>query len=269
MTSRLEGIGLSSVAEINVLPSRVREEIYLRLIPDPLLAAVSLDRHTLLASATQPPVRITAPDGSAWARVELRAKPDDRDPTLLIDVGMCEVAVPELSLVQINDPYAPRFAIDRDEDGQDTLLGTVCRNEVEERRALAAGLAPGQVRRGLRMLGAVLDSMDEFCRLLGCEFYLVEPLFYHSAILYERRSCGYFVGRERMEAIHAGFQPGCEFHRRLDDSSPFRRPGLEHTARGRSWAIHDGILGEPWQGVKMFRAPQAPSRICTFPGGAY
>jgi hypothetical protein len=249
MTSRLEGIGLSSIAEINVLPSRVREEIYLRLIPDPLLAAVSLDRHTLLGSATQRPVRITAPDGSSWARVELRAKPDDRDPTLLID--------------------APRFAIDRDEDGQDTLLGTVCRNEVEERRALAAGLAPGQVRRGLRMLGAVLESMDEFCRLLGCEFYLVEPLFYHSAILYEGRSCGYFVGRERMDAIHAGFQPGSELHRRLDDSSPFRRPGLEHTARGRSWAIHDGILGEPWQGVKMFRAPQALSRISTFPGGAY
>jgi hypothetical protein len=269
MTSRVEGIGLSSIAEINVLPARVRDEIYLRLIPDSVLAAVSLDRQGLLASAGQAPVRITAPDGAAWARVELRARPDDRDPTLLLDVGMSGFAVPELSLVQINDPDAPRFAIDRDEDGRDTLLGTVCRNEVEESRAMAAGLAPGQVRRGLRMLGAVLESMDEFCWLLGCEFYLLEPLFYHSAILYERRNCGYFVGRERMEEIHAGFQPGGELDGRLDSSSPFRRPGLGHTARGRSWAIHDGILGDPWQGVKMFRAPQALSRISTFPGGAY
>jgi acetoin utilization protein AcuC len=182
---------------------------------------------------------------------------------------MSAVAAPELSLVQINDPRAPRFAIDRDEEGQDTLLGTASRNQVEEQRALAAGLAPGQVRRGLRMLGAVLESMDDFCRLLGCEFYLVEPLFYHSAILYERRSCGYFLGRERMEEIHAGFLPGGELHRRLDDSSPFRRRGLDHTARGRSWAIHDGILGEAWQGVKMFRAPETSAGISTFPGGAY
>jgi hypothetical protein len=111
--------------------------------------------------------------------------------------------------------------------------------------------------------------MDEFCRLLGSEFYLLEPLFYHSAILYERQRCGYFIGRERMEQIHAGFQPGGELHRRLDGSSPFRGRGLERTARGRSWAIHDGILGDPWQGVKMFRAPQALSRISTFPGGSY
>jgi hypothetical protein len=269
MSGRLETIGISSIGEINALPFRVRAEIYLRLVPDLLLAALSLDRHRLLSGPERPPVHITAPDGASWARVEVRAEPDDRDPALLIDVGMSAVAAPELSLVQINDPRAPRFAIDRDEEGQDTLLGTASRNQVEEQRALAAGLAPGQVRRGLRMLGAVLESMDDFCRLLGCEFYLVEPLFYHSAILYERRSCGYFLGRERMEEIHAGFLPGGELHRRLDDSSPFRRRGLDHTARGRSWAIHDGILGEAWQGVKMFRAPETSAGISTFPGGAY
>ena len=82
-------------------------------------------------------------------------------------VVACPFGVPELSLVQINDPRSPRFAIDRDEDGLDTLLGTVRRNANEERRAMAAGLAPGQVRSGLRMLGEVLSAMDDFCRLLG------------------------------------------------------------------------------------------------------
>jgi hypothetical protein len=269
MTERLGTLGIGTIGEINVLPPRVREEIYLRLVPDLLLATLSLDRQRLLSGPGHPPVRVTAPDEASWARVEVRAAPDDRDPALLIDVGMSAAAVPELSLVQVNDPRAPRFAIDRDEDGQDTLLGTICRNRAEEQRALAAGLAPGQVRRGLRMLGAVLETMDDFCRLLGCELYLVEPLFYHSAILYERRGCGYLLGRERMEEIHAGFLPGGELHRRLDDSSPFRRPGLDHTARGRSWAIHDGILGAAWQGVKMFRAPGAAARVSTFPGGAY
>jgi hypothetical protein len=188
---------------------------------------------------------------------------------LLVDVGMSAFSVPELSLVQVSDPRAPRFAIDRDEDGQDTLLGLVGRNRREEERALAAGLAPGQVRRGLRMLGHVLGAMDDFCRLLGRDFYLVEPLFYHSAILYERWGCDYLMGRERMDEIHAAFGPGGDLHHALDDSTPFRRRGFEGTARGRSWAIHDGILGAAWDGVKMFRVPGAPVRVSTFPGGAY
>jgi hypothetical protein len=259
--------GISSIGEINALPPGVRANLYLRLIPDALLTMFGLDRGRLPDDTGR--VRITAPDDAAWARVELRAAPDDRDPVLLVDVGMSAFSVPELSLVQINDPRAPRFAIDRDEEGQDTLLGLVGRNEPEERRAFAAGLAPGQVRRGLRMLGEVLAAMDDFCRLLEREFYLVEPLFYHSAILYERRGCDYFIGREQMEAIHAGFEPGGALCRALDDSSPFRRRGGAASARGRSWAIHDGILGERWSGVKMFRVPGAPAGISTFPGGAY
>jgi hypothetical protein len=269
VSSRLDVLGFGGISEINMLPPSVREGVYLRLIPDVLLAALSLDSHPLRSGSGSRLVRITAPDEASWARVELRAAPDDRDPALLIDVGMSAFGVPELSLVQINDPRSPRFAIDRDEDGQDTLLGTIRRNEAEERRAMAAGLAPGQVRSGLRMLGAVLEAMDGFCRLLGQEFYLVEPLFYHSAILYERRGCSYFLGRDRMESIHERFQSGGELHRQLDGSSPFRRSGLERTARGRSWAIHDGVLGGSWEGVKMFRAPAAPANISTFPDGAY
>jgi len=266
--SRPEALGLDGIAEINMLPPSVREEVYLRLVPDGLLASLALDRDALRSEAGRRLVRIAAPDEASWARVELRAAHDDRDPTLLMDVGMSAFGVPELSLVQISDPRSARFAIDRDEDGLDTLLGTVRRNAAEERRAMAAGLAPGQVRPGLKMLGAVLETMDDFCRLLGQEFYLVEPLFYHSAILYERRGCGYVFGRERMEAIDEGFRPGGDLHRCLDGSSPFRARGQEHTARGRSWAIHDGLLEGPWEGVKMFRAPGAPAGISTF-GGAY
>jgi hypothetical protein len=267
--SRLDALGLGGIAEINMLPHGVRDEVYLRLVPDRLLAALTLERRLLRADSGESLVRITAPDEASWARVELRAAADDRDPALLIDVGTSAFGVPELSLVQINDPRSPRFAIDRDEDGLDTLLGTVRRNHAEERRALAAGLAPGQVRPGLRMLGAVLESMDDFCRLLGQEFYLVEPLFYHSAILYERRGCGYVLGQDHMEAIHEAFQSGGALHSRLDDSCPFRRRGLEQTARGRSWAIHDGVLDGPWAGVKMFRAPDAPAAVSTFPDGVY
>jgi hypothetical protein len=205
--------------------------------------------------------------------VEVRASRDDRDAVLLVDVDMSPFAVPELSFVQITDPTAERFGIDRDEEGRDTLFGTVTRNREEEARALAAGLAPGQVRRGLRLLGRVMAAMEDFCRLLGKELFLVEPLFYHSALLYERHGCAYLVGEDLMSRIDAEFQPGGFLHAALDRETVFRQPGFDRTARGRSWAIHDGILSvlgnAPWGGIKMYRQLGRAASVSTFPGGAY
>jgi hypothetical protein len=265
--ARLAGLG--SIAEVNALPATLREQLYLRLVPEELLHAFGLERASLRLGEPDSPVRISAPDGGAWARVEMRRAPTDRDPTLAVDVGMSAFAVPELAFVQLTDVTAPRYDIDRDHDGQDTLLGTTSRNISEEVRALDAGLGPGQVRRGLRMLVRVLECMDAFCRLLGSEFYLVEPLFYHSAILYERRGCDYLLGRERMEEIDAGFAPGGVLRARLDDSTPFRRASLAVSVRGRSWAIHDGVLGDPYSGVKMYRVPGHAAGVSTFTGTSY
>src|SRR6185312_10039237 len=103
----------------------------------------------------------------------------------------------------------------------------------EETRAMQAGLAPGQVRRGLRLLSGVLDSMASFCALLGKEIYLIEPL-----------------------------------------SSHFRRAEAAGTVRGRSWALHDGVIDGLWGGagvgsVKMYRAAGRPAGIATFPDAPY
>lgn len=264
---------LTSLQELNGLPAPLREGLYCRLIPPEVCQRYGVDPSTGLNGDGHRLLRVFAPPGQSWARVELRASRDDRDPLVLVDVEMGPFAVPELSFVQIADPEGPRFAVDRDEDGQDTLFGTVARNLDEERRALAAGLAPGQVRRGLRLLGRVLDGMDEFCRFLGKELFLVEPLFYHSALLYERHGCGYLLGRELMDTIHAGFMPGGALDRLLDGSTAFRAPGFGRTIRGRSWAIHDGILaaqgGPGWGGVKMYRNAGRRASVSTFPGADY
>lgn len=269
MDAEVSRRGIESIAELNALPFGVREQLYVRLVPEDLLARFDVDHRTLCDGNGQHLVRISAPDDTPWARVELRAPDNDRDAVFVVDVTMSAFGVPELAFVQLTDPDAPRFGIDRDESGQDTLLGTASRNLREEARALAAGLAPGQVRRGLGMLRRVLERMDTFCGILGRDFYLVEPLFYHSALLYERQGCDYFIGRDRMDEIHLGFQPGGVLHRRLDDATPFRRRGFEDSVRGRSWAIHDGILGSVWDGVKMYRVPGRDAGVATFPGGAY
>lgn len=269
MSTRIEGFEVGSIEDLNALPADVTTALYARLVPDELLARLGIERGTLAGPRGERLVHVTAPPGKPWARVEVRAARGDRDPVLLVDVEMSALSMPELAFVQINDPASPRYAIDRDPDGQDTLYGTISRNLAEEARALAAGLAPGQVRRGLRLLPSVLASMDGFCRLLDREFYLIEPLFYHSAILYERGGCGYLMGREQMEEIDRGFASDGPLTARLDGSTPFRQPGFEKTARGRSWAIADGVLGGPFGGVKMYRAAGRSADVCTFPGGVY
>src|SRR5262249_43359883 len=158
---------LGSLQELNGLPAPLREGLYGRLIPAEVCARFGVDPRTGFNGAGHRLLRIFAPPEQSWARVELRASRDDRDPIVLVDGEVGPFGVPELSFVQITDPDSPRFGIDRDDDGQDTLFGTVGRNLSEERRAAAAGLAPGQVRPGLRLLGRVLDAMEDFCRLFG------------------------------------------------------------------------------------------------------
>ncbi len=274
MDARAEGLGLGSIQEINALPREVAEALYARLVPEELLDRFAIDPATLCDRDGARLVRVTAPADKPWARVEVRSSPEDRDPALLVDVEMSPLSVPELAFVQITDPTGPRFAIDRDPDGRDTLFGTVSRNVDEETRAMQDGLAPGQVRRGLRLLSRVLDAMEGFCTLIGKEIYLIEPLFYHSAILYERRGCGYLMGRDVMEEIHAGFSEGGVLRKALDGSSRFRRPGAADTVRGRSWALHDGVIEGLWGGagvgsVKMYKAAGRPAGIDTFPGAPY
>jgi hypothetical protein len=271
--ARVAGLEFGSIEELNGLPDAVREALYARLVPPEVLARIGADASSGRNAAGHQLVKVVAVEGQPWVRVEVRASRDDRDAVLLLDVEMSAFGVPELSFVQITDPVAERFGIDRDDEGRDTLFGTVSRNREEEARALAAGLAPGQVRRGLRLLGRVMARMEDFCRLLGKDLFLVEPLFYHSALLYERQGCAYLVGRELMERIHAEFQPGGRLHGALDGETVFRQAGFERTARGRSWAIHDGLLSvlgnAPWGGVKMYRQLGRPAGISTFPGGSY
>jgi len=273
MDSRVEGLGLGSIQEINALPHEVAEALYARLVPEELLDRFAIDPSTLCDKDGARLVRVTAPADKPWGRVEVRSSPDDRDPALLVDVEMSPFSVPELAFVQITDPTGPRYAIDRDPDGRDTLFGTAARNLEEERRAMREGLAPGQVRRGLRLLSRVLDAMEGFCALMGKEIYLIEPLFYHSAVLYERRGCGYLLGRDIMEEIHAGFAGGGPLAGALDGSSDFRHPPAADSVRGRSWALHDGIGDGLWgagaSGVKMYKVAGRLAGVNTFPGAPY
>jgi acetoin utilization protein AcuC len=165
----------------------------------------------------------------------------------------------------LNDPSAKRFDVDRMPDGQFTRFGTLKRNILAEEAAMQEGLAPGQVRSGLRLLPAAILKFEEFVASLGHQIYFAEPLYYHNAVLFERYGFSYQMGKRLMDRIESGFSEEGDLKLLLNGSTPFRLPSAEHSIRLRSWAIHDGILGEPFTNVTMFKHIGKSAGINTCP----
>jgi hypothetical protein len=95
--------------------------------------------------------------------------------------------------------------------------------------------------------------------------YYVEPLHYHNAIIFERHGFSYQMGRRKMENINLGFMEGGELTEKLDNSNPFRTPSARDSIRLRSWAIHDGVCGEPFTNVTMYKRVGVSAAINTAP----
>jgi GNAT superfamily N-acetyltransferase len=263
------GIGVTSIQQINQLPAEEREAIYRRLIPPRVIALLDLDPATGRDPRGNRLVTYICPPDQGFVRIEVRAHPPNRDCVYLLKLTQPTEEFLEVAFIMANDPQAERFDVDQDPSGNPVGILSGIRNPAEEERAMRAGLAPGQVRRGLRMFRQVLPLVESFAGELGKEQMSIEGLFYHHAILYERYGFGYLTGRDRMEEIHRGFQPGGVLHRRLDGSNPFRMPEAAATVRGRSWAIRDGVLGEPWRVPRLYKIVGRAMGMPTFPDCVY
>lgn len=253
-----------NIGTINRLPEAEKREIYSRVIPRELLERFHLPEPGSIR--LQSFLQFRFEPGSSDVEMSLFHELRFPDPILyghLTDTMNGQIHV---LLYILNDPDSPRFDVDRLPDGTKTRFGTLTRNLEAERKALEAGLAPGQVRRGLRLLPAAIASFEKFVQSLGHEQYFVEPLYYHNAVIFERYGFAYQMGRRRMEAIHAGFSEGGALLPLLDGSTPFRRPEAAHSIRLRSWAIHDGVLGEPFTNVTMYKRIGKSAGLNTTPG---
>jgi hypothetical protein len=96
------------------------------------------------------------------------------------------------------------------------------------------------------------------------DMIVAEPLTYDNAVRYEKYGFDYLHGRRLMERIDREFAPGGSLTARLDSSTPFRLPGMEKTVRGRSWAIHEGIMDEPWEDVSIYKLIGQHAGVNTF-----
>jgi len=261
-----DGLPLFRLVDINALPAAEKDRIYGGLIPPRLFELFSISPRTLCGPDGARKVSVIAPEGLSFMRMEVRLHPDDRDTVFFLDIAETHYRQMDLAFCIISDPRAPRFDVDLDSAGLNNYFATHGRNLAEEERAMAAGLFPNQTRRGLRMFGEFFTLFERFVDSLGIEMIVGEPLTYDNAVRYEKYGFDYLTGRRLMEAIDRSFQPGSELARRLDGSTPFRQPGQEKTVRGRSWAIHDGIMDEPWDDVRIYKMVGESAGIDTFPG---
>jgi len=254
----------STISGINILPEPQKIEIYQRVVPPELIDHFGLSPDLI--------------DGDGNSLMRLKCKPGNNDVEMYLYHQRCfpdPVLYGHLTdtltgqihvlLYILNNPDSPRFDVDKMPDGSPTRFGILRRNLEAELASMRAGLSPGQVRQGLRMLPAAIRSFEDFVESLGHDLYFVEPLYYHNAVIFERYGFSYQVGRKLMERIESGFSEAGDLHPQLDGSMPFRTHEAEHSIRLRSWAIHDGILGEPFTNVTMYKRVGKSASVNTCP----
>ena len=252
----------STIGGINKLEESEKRAVYARYIPQELVHRFNLsdlaNNRELLKFRFAP--------GASDVEMMLYHEPGFPDPILYAHLTDTMNGQIHVLLYILNDPVSPRFDVDRMTDGSPTRFGTLKRNLKAEEASLQAGLSPGQIRRGLRLARPATAAFEEFIISLGHDIYFIEPLYYHNAIIFERYGFTYQVGKRLMERIHAGFQEGGELSRKLETDNPFRSTLAADSIRLRSWAIHDGIMGEPFTNVTMYKRVGKSAGIDTASG---
>jgi hypothetical protein len=257
---------------LNTLPDNPKLRLYRALVPAAVLADFDINPRTWKNLNKQPQVKLEAAPGTSVVKLTAWYGADPQNEFFYLELADNAFNGIDLNFLVANNPLAERFLTDVDETGQSTQFGTARRNLSEEVRAMQAGLAPGQVRAGLRCSPLVFTHLEVFLSMLAHHAFFLEPLTYASAWLFEKRGLAYSRGHQLMDTIHKEFQPGGALHKALDGSTPFRQPEQWRTVRGRAWAIQDGLLSvidRHWNDLKMIKQVGRHAGVNTFPDALY
>ncbi|MCK5645380.1 MAG: hypothetical protein KAH97_01285 [Anaerolineales bacterium] len=257
-----------SISGVNRLPEEEKEAIYTSFIPQVLLDQFDIPGDFRDANGNRL-LEIESTPGTSDFILRLMHKFDAPDPLVYSHVTDTVNRQIHVLLYIVNDPFSQRFDVDVMPDGTPTQFGIFRRNLDAEESAMNAGLAPGQVRKGLRVFKHTIPCFENFVHSLGHDLFFAEPLYYHNAVIFERYGFSYVKGRSLMERIDTGFSPGEDYEQRLNLSSPFRHPDYANSIRGRSWAIHDGILGRNFTDVTMYKSFEISAGVNTFPDATW
>ncbi len=261
-----------SIKALNSLPENPKLRLYRTLIPIQVLAEFDINPRTWKNPDKLQQVKLEAEPGSDKVRITAWYGDDPQNEFFYLELADNQYSGIDLNFLIANNPLSGKYRTDYDDEGKETLFGTVRRNLAEEQRAMQAGLAPGQTREGLRCSNIVFNHVETFLTMMAHHAFFLEPLTYVSAWIFERRGFAYSKGHQLMDTIHKEFQPGGELYKALDGSTPFRQPEQWQTVRGRAWATHDGILqvlDRKWDQLKMIKQVGRQAGVNTFPDAQY
>jgi hypothetical protein len=257
---------------LNSLPENPKLRLYRTLIPIQVLADFDINPRTWKNPDKLMQVRLDAEKETNKVKITAWYGDDPSNEFFYLELADNAYNGIDLNFLVVNNPLGPKFHTDFDDEGRETLFGTVHRNHAEEEKAMRAGLAPGQIREGLRCSSIVFNHIETFLTMMAHHAFFLEPLTYVSAWIFEKRGFAYSKGHQLMDTIHKEFQPGGELHKALDGGTPFRQPDQWKTVRGRAWAIHDGILetiDRKWDNLKMIKQVGRHAGADTFPDAEY
>jgi hypothetical protein len=261
-----------TIRALNSLPENAKLRLYRVLIPLQVLSEFDINPRTWKNPDKLQQVRLDAEQGSDKVKIMAWYGNDPTNEFFYLELADNPYNGINLNFLIANNPASKKYRTDYDDDGIQTLFGTVRRNLSEEEKAMHAGLAPGQIREGLRSSQLVFTHIETFLTMMAHHAFFLEPLTYVSAWIFEKRGFAYSKGHQLMDTIHKEFQPGGELHQALDGSTPFRQRDQWKTVRGRAWAIHDGILqtiDKNWNDLKMIKQVGRHAGVCTFPDAEY
>ena len=257
---------------LNSLPDNPKLRLYRTLIPIQVMAEFDINPRTWRNPDKLQQVNLDAEQGSDKVKISAWYGDDPQNEFFYLELADNQYNGIDLNFLIVSNPTGPKYRTDYDEEGMETLFGTVRRNLAEEEKAMRAGLAPGQIREGLRCSNIVFQHIETFLTMMAHHAFFLEPLTYVSAWIFEKRGFAYSKGHRLMDTIHREFQPGGELHKALDGSTPFRQPEQWKTVRGRAWAIHDGVLqvlDRKWDDLKMIKQVGRHAGVNTFPDAEY
>jgi hypothetical protein len=261
-----------TIKALNSLPENPKLRLYRTLIPIQVLAEFDINPRTWKNPDKQQQVKLEAEHGSDKVKIHAWYGDDTQNEFFYLELADNLYNGIDLNFLIASNPTSEKYRTDYDDEGKDTLFGTIHRNLAEEEKAMQAGLAPGQIREGLRSSQIVFTHIESFLTMMSHHAFFLEPLTYVSAWIFEKRGFAYSKGHQLMDTIHREFQPGGELHKTLDGSTPFRQPDQWKSVRGRAWAIHDGILGgidRKWDDLKMIKQVGRHAGVITFPNAEY
>ncbi len=139
----------ATLKQINDLPEGAKRRIYRALLPPTLLFQFDIDPINWKKHGDFE-LLLKAEKQCGEVNCSIRSKNDSAEEVFCLQLMDNTFNGIDLNFILVSDPCSPFFGVDRDKDGRLTMFGKANRNLEEEQRAMQAGLAPGQARRGDR-----------------------------------------------------------------------------------------------------------------------